>query len=125
MFDGGHLSFHKGPKINSVRPIGGMASKIKFEVDWLSGSKDISFTRGVYSIHIKKFKGGHLSFCTWPKINSVRPIGVMTSKIKFEVDWLSGSKDIAFTRGVYSIHIKKYDGFRTWPKINSVCVLVV
>ena len=79
MFDGGHLGFCRGPKINSIRPMGGMTSKIKFEVDWLSGFKDIAFTRGVYSIHIKKFDDGHLSFCTWPKINSVRPLGGMTS----------------------------------------------
>ena len=101
-----------------------MPSYTKFEVDWLSNSKDIAFTRGVYSIYIKKFDGGHLCFCTWPKINSVRSLGGMTSLTKFEVDWLSGSKDIAFTRGVYSIHIKKFDGghlsFRSWPKINIV-----
>ena len=47
MFDGGHLSLLH-----------------IFEVDWLSGSKDIAFTRGVYSIHIKKFEGGHLLFRT-------------------------------------------------------------
>ena len=75
---------------------------------------------------IKKFNRSHLSFCTWPKINSVRPLDGMTSKTKFEFDWLSGSKDIAFTRGVNSIHIKKFDGghlsLRTWPKIISVCL---
>ena len=79
MFDGGHLGFYRGPKINSVCPMGGMPSKIKFEVDWLSGSKDIAFIRGVYSIHIKKFDNGHLSFCTWLKINRVRPLDGMTS----------------------------------------------
>ena len=101
-----------------------MTSKTKFEVDWLSSSKDIAFTRGVYSIHVKKCGGGHLGFCTWPKINSVRPLGGMTSQTKFEVYWLSSSKDIAFIRGVYSIHIKKcgggHLGFCTWPKINNV-----
>ena len=73
MFDGGHLGFRTWPKINSVRIFGGLISKTKFEVNWLGGSKDIAFTRGVYSIHIKKFDGGHLGFRTWPKINSVRP----------------------------------------------------
>ena len=101
-----------------------MTSSTKFEVDWSSGSKDIAFTRGIYSIHIKKFDGGHLSFHTWPKINSVCPLGGMTSSTKSEVDWLRGSKDIAFTRGVYSIHIKKFDGghriFHTWPKIKNI-----
>ena len=67
------------PKINSVRPLGGMTSSTKSEVDCLSGSKDIAFTRCVYSIHIKKFDGGHLSFHTWPKINSVLLLGAMTS----------------------------------------------
>ena len=57
-------------------------------------------------MHIKKFDGGHLGFRTWPKINSIRPLGGMTSYTKFEVDWLSGSKDIAFTRGIYSIYFK-------------------
>ena len=56
-----------------------MKTNFKFEVDWGNGFKDITFTRGVYSIHIKKLDGGHLSFCTWPKINSVRPLGGMTS----------------------------------------------
>ena len=32
------------------------------------------------------FDDGHLDFSTWPKINSVRPIGGMTSEIKLEVD---------------------------------------
>ena len=64
-----------------------MTSKIKSEVDWLSGSKDIAFTRGVYSIHIKKFDGGHLGFCTWPKINRVRIYGGLISYFKIEVDW--------------------------------------
>ena len=101
-----------------------MTSETKLEVDWLRDSKDIEFTRGVYSIHIKKFDGSHLGFQTWPKLNSVYPIGGMTSETKLEVDWLRDSKDIEFTRGVYSIHIKKFDGshlgFRTWPKLNSV-----
>ena len=57
----------------------------------LSGSKDIAFTRGVYSIHIKKFDGGHLGFRTWPKINSVRIFGGLLSYFKIEVDWLNGS----------------------------------
>ena len=82
--------------------------------------------RGVYSIHIKKLDGGHLSFCRWPKINIVHSLGGMTSLTKFEVDWLSGSKDIAFTRCVYSIHIKNSDGghlcFRTWHKINTLLI---
>ena len=73
--DVSHLGFSRWPKINSVRPLDGLTSLLKFEVDLLSGSKDIAFTRGVYSLHIKKFDGSHLEFCTWPKINSVRPIG--------------------------------------------------
>ena len=63
-----------GPK-SSVRPLDGLTSLLKFEVDLLSGSKDIAFTRGVYSLRIKKFDGSHLDFCTLPKINSVRHIG--------------------------------------------------
>ena len=35
-----------GPK-SSVRPLDGLTSLLKFEVDLLSGSKDIAFTRGV------------------------------------------------------------------------------
>ena len=68
-----------------------------------------------------------LFLCRWPKIKSVCPLGGMTSSTKFEADWLSGSKDIALPRGIYSIHIKKYDdghfSFHTWPKINRVCPL--
>ena len=70
-----------GPKIISIRPICDMRLKLKFEVDWLNGSKYIKFTRGIDSIQIKKFDGSHLDFSRWPKINSVRPLGGMTSKI--------------------------------------------
>ena len=95
---------------------------LKFEVDWLNGSKYITFTRGMYSIPFKMFNGGHLDFSRWAKINSIRPLGGMTSEIKFEVDrW----KDIVFTRGIYSIYFKKFNGgrivFSIRPKINSVC----
>ena len=45
-------------------------------------------------------------------------------KTKFEVDWGNGSKDIAFTRVVHSIHFKKFDGghlvFSRWPNVNSI-----
>ena len=87
MSDGGHLGFCRGPKINSVRLIGGMTSKFKFEVNWLSGSKEIAFTRGVYSIHIKKIDGSHLGFRTWPKINNVHVFGGLIYHFKIEVDW--------------------------------------
>ena len=47
--------------------------------------------------------------------------------MKFEVNWLNRSKDIAFTRDVHSIHFKKFDGghlvFSRWPKMYSVCPL--
>ena len=34
MVDGGYLDLSRWPKINNVRPLGGMTSYIKFEVDW-------------------------------------------------------------------------------------------
>ena len=58
-----------------------MRLKLKFEVDWLNGSKYIKFTMGIDSIQIKKFDGSHLDLSRWPKINSVRPLGGMASKI--------------------------------------------
>ena len=54
------------------------------------------------SIHFHKFDGSHLVFSRWPKVNNVRPLDNM--KIKFEVDWGNGSKEIAFTKVVHSIH---------------------
>ena len=62
--DSGHLDFSKWPKINSTCPIDNMKTNFKFEVDWGNDFKDIAFTRGVNSIHIKKFDGNHLSFRT-------------------------------------------------------------
>ena len=56
-----------------------MRLKLKFEVDWLNGSKYIKFTRGIDSIQIKKFDGSHLDCSRWPKINRVCPLGDMTS----------------------------------------------
>ena len=48
----------------------------------------------------------------------------MPLSFKFEVDWLNGSKYIAFTMGIYSIQFEKFDGshldLSRWPKINSV-----
>ena len=48
----------------------------------------------------------------------------MKTNVKFEVDWGNGSKDIAFTRVVHSIHFHKFDGshlvFSRWPKVNNV-----
>ena len=48
------------------------------------------------------FDGGHLVYSRWPKVNNVRPLDNM--KTKFEVDWGNGSKKIAFTKVVHSIH---------------------
>ena len=79
-----------------------MKTNLKFEVDWGNGSKDIAFTRVVHSIHFHKFDGSHLVFSRWPKVNKVRPLDNM--KTKFEVDWGNGSKEIAFTKVVHSIH---------------------
>ena len=48
----------------------------------------------------------------------------MKTNFKFEVDLGNGSKDIAFTRVVHSIHFHKFDGghlvFSRWPKVNNV-----
>ena len=45
----------------------------------------------------------------------------------FKVHWVNGSKDIAFTGLVHSIHFHKFDGshpvFSRWPKVNNVCPL--
>ena len=79
-----------------------MKTNFKFEVDSGNGSKDIAFTRVVHSIHFHKFDGSHLVFSRWPKVNKVRPLDNM--KTKFEVDWGNGSKEIAFTNVVHSIH---------------------
>ena len=79
-----------------------MKTNLKFKVDWGNGSKDIAFTRVVHSIHFHKFDGSHLVFSRWPKVNIVHPLDDM--KTKFEVDWGNGSKEIAFTKVVHSIH---------------------
>ena len=76
--------------------------KTKFEVDWGNGSKEIALTKVVQSIHFYNFNGSHLVFSGWPKVNNVRPLDNM--KTKFEVDWGNGSKEIAFTKVVHSIH---------------------
>ena len=102
MFDGGHLVYSRWPKVSSVRPLDNMKANFKFEVDWGNGSKDIAFTRVVHSIHFHKFDGSHLLFSKWPKVNNVRSLDNI--KTKFEVDWGNGSKDIAFTKVVHSIH---------------------
>ena len=97
MFNGGHLDFSRWAKINSIRPLGGITSEIKFEVDRWNDSLDIVFTRGIYSIYLKKFNGGRIVFSIRPKINCVCPIDNMKTNFKFEVDWGNGFKDIAFT----------------------------
>ena len=51
----------------------------KFEVNWRNGFKYIAFKRGVYSIHFKKFDGGHLDLSRLHRINSVHPLGGVTS----------------------------------------------
>ena len=79
-----------------------MKRNFKFEVDWGNGSKDIAFTGVVHSIHFHKFDGSHFVFRRRPKVYNVRPLDNM--KIKFEVDWGNGSKEIAFTKVVQSIH---------------------
>ena len=76
-----------------------------FKVDRVNGSKYIK--RVVHSIHFKKFDGGHLVFSTWPNVNSVPPLDNMKTNFKFEVDWGNGSTDIAFTRLVHSILLKR------------------
>ena len=97
---------------------------MKFEVNWWKGSKDIAFLRDVHSIHFKKFDGGHLVFSRWPKMYSVCLLDNMNTNFKFEVNWGSGSKDIAFTSIYYLLlHIfQKADGghldFSRWPKIK-------
>ena len=75
--------------------------KTKFEVDLGNGSKVMTFTRVVHSIHFKKFDGGHLDFSRWPNVNSVPPLDYMKTNFKFEVNWGRGSKDIAFTSIYY------------------------
>ena len=62
----------------------------------------ISLSQGLSIAYIHKFNGSHLVFSRWPKVNNVRPLDNM--KIKFEVDWGNGSKEIAFTKVVHSIH---------------------
>ena len=47
--------------------------------DYISNLKSIGETRGTYSIHFKKFDGGHLDLSRWPEIIIVRPEGGITS----------------------------------------------
>ena len=81
-----------------------MKRNFKFEVDWGNGTKDIAFTGVVHSIHFPKFDVSHLVFSRWPKVNNVCPLDNMKRNFKFEVDWGNGSKEIAFTKVVHSIH---------------------
>ena len=49
-----------------------------------------------YKSFFKNHDGSHLVFSRWPKTNSVHPISEIRFYFKFEVDWWTGSKDIAF-----------------------------
>ena len=55
--------------------------------------------------HFLNHDGCHLDLSRWPKIESVCNLCGMTSLIKFEGNCDNDSKDIAFTRGVYTCSI--------------------
>ena len=81
---------------------------IKFEVGWWNDSKDIVFTRVVYtSIYFKKLYGSHLVLSRCPKINSVLPLDIIK---------ISRSQAYITLNSTYILKVR-------WPKIDSVCHL--